>query len=39
MHTSAIAKSWQAAGVWLLLAGSVNFWETAWLTRQIERYS
>jgi alkyl sulfatase BDS1-like metallo-beta-lactamase superfamily hydrolase len=23
----------------LLLADSVNFWETAWLTRQIERYS
>ena len=22
-----------------LLAGSVNFWETAWLTKQIERYS
>ena len=22
-----------------LLSGSVNFWETAWLTRQIERYS
>lgn len=24
MHTSAIAKSWQAAGVWLLLAGSAS---------------
>ena len=33
------AREVLAAAHRLLLADSVNFWETAWLTRQIERYS
>jgi alkyl sulfatase BDS1-like metallo-beta-lactamase superfamily hydrolase len=33
------AREVLAAAHRLLLSDSVNFWESAWLTRQIERYS